>query len=94
MTIWPQHSPAGESQALVAAPLYPSMVVLTAAIASPYWRRIACSPHPEVFLERVSHEITDGWIPQGASDPMRHWMETSWASGSSGSDTILPPKPS
>jgi hypothetical protein len=80
------------TQALVTAALYPSAIMLTAAIASPFWRRIACSPHPEVFLERVSHEITDGWTPRGTSNPLRHWMETSGGSGKAGTDTIFPHK--
>lgn len=80
------------SPALVAAAIYPSIVTLTAAIASPRWRYIARSPHPGVFLDRVSNEITDGWTPQGAFDPLRHWMETNWTAEFRGSDTILPPK--
>lgn len=81
------------SQALLAAALYPSIVTLTAAIASPRWRYIARSPHPEPFLERVSAEVTDGWHPHGVHDPLRHWMETNWATVLRGSDTIGPPKP-
>lgn len=86
------HPRQANSPALVAAALYPSIVALTAAIASPHWRYIARSRHPEPFLDRVSHEITDGWTPQGAFDPLRHWMETDWTAEFRGSDTILPPK--
>lgn len=81
------------SQALVAAALYTSVVILTAVIASRHSRRIACSPHPEAFLDRVRDQITDGWKPQGALDPLRHWMESSRASGNLGSDTIHPSNP-
>lgn len=91
-TLAADHPGQANSQALVAAALYPSIVMLTAAIASPRWRYIARSRHPEPFLDRVSHEVTDGWLPQGAFDPLRHWMETDWTAGFRGSDTILPPK--
>lgn len=80
------------SPALVAAALYPSIVTLTAAIASPSWRYIARSHQPQPFLDRVSHEVTDGWTPQGAFDPLRHWMDTDWTAEFRGSDTILAPK--
>ncbi|WP_222440314.1 hypothetical protein [Arthrobacter alpinus] len=81
------------SQALFAAALYPSIVALAASISSPRWRYIARSPHPEPFLDRVSDEVTDGWQPRGTHDPLRHWMDTNWATGLRGSDTIGPPKP-
>lgn len=86
------HARQVNSPALVAAALYPSIVKLTAAIASPRWRYIARSRHPEAFLDRVGNEITEGWTPQGTFDPLRHWMETNWTAEFRGSDTILPPK--
>ena len=91
-TLAGDHPRQANSKALVAAALYPSIVTLTAVIASPYWLANARSSRPDVFLERVSHEITDGWQPQGAFDPLRHWMETNWPPGFRGSDTILPRK--
>lgn len=60
--------------ATVAAALYPSVVDLASALASPYWRSAAKSPDPAAFLERISSQITDGWIPQGFGDPLRRWM--------------------
>lgn len=86
------HPRIPNSPALVAAALYPSIVTLTAAIASPHWRYIARSPRPEIFLNRVRNEIIEGWTLQGAFDPLRHWMETDWTIEFRGSDTILPPK--
>lgn len=59
-TLTTDHPRQANSPALVAAALYPSIVMLTSAIASPSWRYIARSRHPEPFLERVSHEVTDG----------------------------------
>lgn len=91
-TLTADHPRQANSPALVAAALYPSIVKLTAAIASPRWRYIARSPHPEAFLDRVGNEITEGWTPQGAFDPLRHWMEANWTAEFRGSDTILPPK--
>jgi len=85
----PRH---GNTQAIVAASLYPSIVSLTAAIASPFWARTAHLQRPEAFLDRISEEITDGWIPQGAFDPLRHWMAENWSPGFRGSDTIRPPR--
>lgn len=76
---------------LVAVALYPSAVALTAAIASPYWTGIALSPRPAAFLDRISVEVTEGWVPRGACDPLRHWMETNWPPGVRGSDTLLSP---
>jgi len=91
-TLTTNHPRQANSPALVAAALYPSIIMLTAAIASPSWRYIARSRHPEPFLNRVSSEVTEGWTPQGAFDPLRHWMETDWTAEFRGSDTILPPK--
>lgn len=65
-------------QATVSASLYPAIVELTAALASPYWARIAHSNHPNAFLDRISTTITEGWRPAGAHDPLRSWMERNW----------------
>ncbi|GAA4038023.1 hypothetical protein GCM10023063_41380 [Arthrobacter methylotrophus] len=86
----PRHA---NSHAIVAASLYPAIVTLTAAISSPHWDEIAHSRHPDQFLDRISIELTDGWHPRGASDPLRHWMDTDWLPGFRGPDTISPPKP-
>ena len=86
------HPRQANSPALIAAALYPSIVALTAPMASPRWCYIARSPHPDAFHDRVSNEITEGWTLQGAFDPHRHWMETNWPAEFRGSDTILPPK--
>jgi hypothetical protein len=66
--------PQQARSAVVAAALYPSVVDLTSALASPYWAELALSPNPVPFLERVSSQITDGWIPQSIGDPLRRWM--------------------
>jgi hypothetical protein len=86
----PRHA---NSHATVAASLYPSIVSLTAAMASPHWAQIAHSRRPEAFLDRVSEEVTEGWIPKGSFDPLRQWKTEDWLPGFRGSDTILPPKP-
>ncbi|MCZ9880474.1 hypothetical protein NFJ07_01585 [Arthrobacter sp. B2a2-09] len=86
----PRHA---NSHAIVAASLYPSIVNLTAAMASPHWAEIAHSRRPDLFLDRISAEITDGWHPRGASDPLRHWMTEDWLPGFRGSDTIRPSAP-
>lgn len=83
----PRHA---NSHAITTASLYPSTVTLTAVIASPYWARIAHSREPKRFLERISTEITEGWTPAGASDPLRHWMTEDWSPGVLGPDTISP----
>lgn len=67
-------------QAMVAASLYPAIVELAAALASPYWAKIAHSNHPEKFLDRISTTIAEGWRPAGAHDPLRSWMERNWDS--------------
>lgn len=74
------------SHAAVAAALYPSVVAPTAIMASPYWARIAHSGRPAQFLERVTGEVTDGWIPTGAADALRFWMNEDWLPGFRGSD--------
>jgi hypothetical protein len=86
----PRHA---NNQAVVAASLYPAIVNLTAAISSPHWAEIAHSRHPNQFLDRISAEVTDGWHPRGASEPLRHWMNTDWLPGFRGPDTISMPKP-
>lgn len=78
---------------VVAASLYPSIVNLTAAMASPYWAQIAHSHRPNLFLDRISVEVTEGWSPRGAFDPLRHWMDTDWLPGFRGSDAIRPSTP-
>lgn len=84
----PRHS---QSQAMVAASLYPSIVSLTATIASPFWARIAHSRHPNAFLDRISDEVTDGWQPRGAFDSLRHWMDTDWQPTFKGADIVGSP---
>jgi hypothetical protein len=59
-TLASDHPRQANSKALAAAALYPSIVTLSAVIASPYWLANARSSRPDVFLERVSREITDG----------------------------------
>ncbi|XAS69254.1 TniQ family protein [Micrococcaceae bacterium Sec5.7] len=86
----PGHS---NSQAVVAASLYPAIVALTAAISSPHWAEIAHSHRPDRFLDRISIEVTEGWSPSGALDPLRHWMATDWLPGFRGSDAIRPSTP-
>ncbi|WP_426989214.1 hypothetical protein [Pseudarthrobacter sp. Y6] len=86
----PRHA---NNQAVVAASLYPAIVTLTAAIASPHWAKIAHSSRPDLFLDRISDEVTEGWRPRGAFDPLRHWMDTDWLPGFRGSDAISAPKP-
>jgi hypothetical protein len=68
------------SQALVAAMRYASVVMLTAVIASPNWRRIACSSSGGL-LDRASLEIGGGGKPQGVADSLRPWMISSRPSG-------------
>lgn len=63
------NAPQAARPATVAAALYPSVVDLASALASPYWRAAAKSPDPAAFLERISSQVTDGWIPQGFVDP-------------------------
>lgn len=65
-------------QPMVAASLYPAIVELAAAVASPYWAKIAHSNHPDDFLDRISTSITEGWRPTGAHDPLRSWKERNW----------------
>jgi hypothetical protein len=86
----PRHA---TSHAVVAASLYPSIVKLTAAMASPHWAEIAHSRRPGLFLDRISVEVTEGWSPRGAFDPLRHWMDTDWLPGFRGSDAIRPSIP-
>jgi hypothetical protein len=86
----PRH---GHSQAIIAASLYPSIVSLTAAIASPYWAKIAHLRQPDLFLAQICNSVTDGWSPTGAHDPLRRWMDATWHPGFHGSDTIGPSKP-
>lgn len=81
------------SHAAVAASLYPTIVNLTAAMASPHWAEIAHSGRPDLFLDRISVEVTEGWSPSGALDPLRHWMDTDWLPGFRGPDTISAPRP-
>ncbi|WP_427135130.1 hypothetical protein [Pseudarthrobacter sp. S9] len=69
--------PAGElswarRRVTVAAALYPAVVDLTAAIASPVWAAIAHSSRPGEFLDRIRRQVTGGWMPQGSGDPLRH----------------------
>lgn len=70
----PENAPQAARPATIAAALYPSVVDLASVLASPYWRAAAKSPDPAPFLERISSQITDGWIPQGFGDPLRRWM--------------------
>ncbi|WP_423181307.1 hypothetical protein [Arthrobacter sp. NyZ413] len=86
----PRHA---NSHAVMAASLYPSIVNLTAAMASPRWAEIAHSRHPDQFLDRISVEVTDGWQPRRASDPLRDWMHTDWLPGFRGSVAINASKP-
>jgi hypothetical protein len=86
----PRHA---TGQAIVAASLYPVIVTLTAAIASPYWEEVAHSRRPGLFLDRISDEVTEGWQPRGAFDPLRHWMDTDWSPGFPGSDVLRPSTP-
>jgi hypothetical protein len=65
----PRHA---TGQAILAASLYPSIVSRTAAMASPHWAQIAHSHRPDQFLDRISVEVTEGWQPHGAFDPLRH----------------------
>lgn len=85
--------PQANSQAVVAASLYPSIVNLTAAMALAHWAQIAHSRRPNAFLDRVSQEVTEGWIPKGNFDPLRHWMTEDWFPGFRGSDAIRPSTP-
>ncbi|MCG2622166.1 hypothetical protein LVY72_09570 [Arthrobacter sp. I2-34] len=84
---WARHRTA------TAAALYPCVVGLTAAIASPAWAQTAHSSRPNDFLRRISLQATDGWIPQGQHDPLLHWMQTGWQPGFPGPDTLQPPGP-
>jgi|GEM_PF-2436532 len=68
------NSPQQARQSAVAAALYPAIVELTSALASPHWQALALSRNPTPFLERISQQITDGWMPQGCGDPLRHWI--------------------
>ncbi len=86
----PRHA---NSHAVAAASLYPSIVNLTAAMASPHWAQIAHSKRPRAFLDKISEDVTEGWIPKGSFDPLRHWMDTDWLPGFRGSDAIRPPTP-
>lgn len=86
----PRHA---TSHAAVAASLYPSIINLTAALASPHWAKIAHSRRPDLFLERISDDVTEGWQPGGAFDPLRHWMTENWLPEFRGSDTIRPSTP-
>jgi len=86
----PRH---GNSYAVVAASLYPCIVNLTAAMASPHWAQIAHSKRSRAFLDKVSEDVTEGWIPKGSFDPLQHWMDTDWIPGFRGSDAIRTVKP-
>ena len=82
----PRH---GQSQAIVPASLHPSVVSLT-AIASPYWAKIAHSHRPDLFLDRIRGQVTEGRTPRGAHDPLRPWVNEDWDRGIRGSDTTGP----
>lgn len=59
------------------AALYPTVIALTAILASPFWLRRALSESPddaELFLQRVTAEVTDGYRPRGGNDPLRVWL--------------------
>lgn len=80
-----------QKQAAAAAALYPSTVALATVIASPYWEQIAHSRHPQQFLDRISVEVTEGWLPpQGIYDPLRQWMLEDQATDLA-PDSISPP---
>lgn len=82
-----------QKQAAAAAALYPPTVALASVIASPYWEKIAHSRHPHRFLDRISDEVTEGWLPpQGIYDPLRRWMVED-RSSTMPPDSISPPGP-
>ena len=77
-----------ENYATEAGAHYPAIVRFTAILASPFWERIAHSTHPDKFLDRVTNEVTNRWLPRSGADPLRQWMAENRTPNFTDTDTI------